>query len=85
MVFYLIPMSFIFEDFDALFLALNVILMCSLVGLILLSVLLQPSVERVLARCLLLVSPWRKDTKLLDVVLKNLSAHYGMLTYADVC
>lgn len=71
-VFYLIPMSFIFEDFDLLFSALNLILMCTVIGLILLSVLLQPRVERFLVHCLV----WGDDANLLDVVLKNLSSHY---------
>lgn len=71
-VFYLIPMSFIFQDFDLLFSALNVILMCAVVGLILLSVLLQPTLERVLAHCLVR----GRDRKFRDVVLKNLSAHH---------
>ena len=46
--------------------------MFTVIGLILLSVLLQPQVERFLARCLV----WGDDSKLLDVVLKNLSSHY---------
>ena len=71
-VFYLIPMAFVFENFDLLFSALNVILMATVTGLILLSVLIQPTVEHALARCLI----WGGDAKFLDVVQKNLSAHY---------
>jgi ABC-type antimicrobial peptide transport system permease subunit len=71
-VFYLIPMAFLFQDFDLLFSVLNIILMATVIGLILLSVLIQPALEHALARCLI----WGSDARFLDVVQKNLSAHY---------
>ena len=36
-IFYMIPMAFIFENLDLVFSALNIILMCTVIGLILLS------------------------------------------------
>ena len=36
-IFYMIPMAFIFENLDLVFVALNIILMCTVIGLILLS------------------------------------------------
>ena len=51
-VFYLIPMSFIFDNFDLLFTCLFLILMCTVGGLILLSVLLQVCLSVLLQVCL---------------------------------
>jgi hypothetical protein len=71
LIYYVIPMSFIFRDFDLLLSSLNAILMGTVIGLVILSVLIQPTLERIVVRCLV----WGNDVKLLPVVLKNMAAH----------
>lgn len=70
-VYYVIPMSFVFRDFDLLLSSLNAILMSTVIGLITLSVLLQPTLERVVVRTIMRGG----DKKLLDLVLKNMTSH----------
>ena len=71
-VFYVFPMAFLFDRLDLLFSGLNLVLMGAIVGLVLLSVLLQPHAERCLAGCLACGS----DARFAPIVRKNLAAHY---------
>ena len=70
-VYYVIPMSFVFRDFDLLLSSLNAILISTLVGLVILSVLVQPSLEALVVKAIMR----GKDAKLCDLVLKNLNSH----------
>jgi len=70
-IYYIIPMSFIFQDLDLLLSALNAILLGTVFGLISLSVILQPILER----CYVHGIMWGADRNLVDIVLKNLSSH----------
>jgi len=65
-------MSFIFQDFDLLFLCLFFILMCAIGGLIILSMLLQPKLEALLVPILV----WGRDSRLQNLVTTNLAAHH---------
>jgi len=73
LIYYVIPLSFVFRDFDLLLTSLNAILVCTVFGLICLSALVQPMLETLVVHLIV----WGPDVKLKDVVLKNQASHRG--------
>uniref|UniRef100_A0A6U6A8Q8 ABC3 transporter permease C-terminal domain-containing protein n=1 Tax=Guillardia theta TaxID=55529 RepID=A0A6U6A8Q8_GUITH len=71
LIYYVIPLSFLLQNFSLLLSSLNFILLGTVAGLILLSVLLQPTGEWLVAQLIM----QGEDRRFLDIVLKNLTSH----------
>jgi len=69
--YYLVPLSFVFQDLSLFLTILNSILLMMLLGLVLMAGTLQPTVERLFARVVM----QGKERRLLRVVEKNLAGH----------
>lgn len=70
-VYYVIPMSFIFSDLPLFFYILNAILLGMLFGLCLVAVVVQPVFERLILFVLL----WGPERRLYTLIKKNLAGH----------
>ncbi len=70
-IYYVIPLAFIFQNIDLLLSSLNAILLSALAGMTIISAVVQPLLERFSLHALV-VGP---DSKLKHVVRKNLIAH----------
>jgi ABC-type antimicrobial peptide transport system permease subunit len=73
--FYLLPLAFIFQDLAWFLGVLTAILMGMLLGLALVAQSLQPYLEKLVLRFVLLVGSCSRDMNMLTVISKNLSGH----------
>lgn len=71
MVYYLMPLSFIFQDMMLFFVLLDIILICMVVGLCMMLYVAEPYVELGVLYLLL----WGPDTRLQTLIRKNLRSH----------
>ncbi|RKP17956.1 hypothetical protein ROZALSC1DRAFT_30291 [Rozella allomycis CSF55] len=72
LVYYVVPLSFIFNLLSMFFRVLTIILLCLVIGQILMVSSIQPFLERSILSVILY---WGSDRILKDVVLKNLQSH----------
>jgi hypothetical protein len=70
-VYYLIPLAFIYQEMSVFFYILNAILLGMLLGLCLVAVVLQPLLERIVLFCIVL----GPDRRMLTLIKKNLAGH----------
>ncbi|EPY30246.1 permease-like protein [Angomonas deanei] len=70
-VYYLVPVSFVFQQFLLFFFQLDFVLACMVVGLCLIFSVTQNLVQRGIVKCIL----WGKERRLLTLVEKNLATH----------
>ena len=80
LVYYMIPLSFVFQDFTLFFRVFTLILMGLILGLTIIGQFLFPSLEIVLAYCLTKVY----DSQITDIVIKNLNAHRSKNRYTSL-
>lgn len=73
LTYYVAPSAFLFEKFEVFFFILNLVLLMMIIGLIFISVLVLPQLQKYIIQIFLFFA--RKDRKLTSLIEKNLQSH----------